>query len=471
MQQIKQDEQKAPLSRFGRELPTELWAMVFDFATYIPGELGIAEWTEADDTLELGRRTLCQLTLWTDPLQKQLNFRLGLSLVCRQWQQWMRRLLYRSVIIRTYDHFQRFFKLTSSSSPSGREIAVLVKRLDISYTYGISGDYDVSLSSTLSMLRRILRRCSNLLVLVDPSEDEHPSSGRITGALQGKLDFSKLSIQQLKLPLSDLGAFTLNTTTICSLRHLRALYLSEISVPALSNTTTATSPSIPIPPLSLPQLEILDLSELTLLSSGPSIDEYMTKSYLPRLHSVITSIGYSDPLQLKRFWEKFGPQLRTLGVLDWQGSEGEVYDSLLSIVSSFQNLEQLVVPARMTNTISSEFAKIPSIRRLEIRWEYAPRISILRPDSTILFPNLQSLYITKIPGGIEGVEGGEGFGSSMFSMYDVMRLNDLICYLDSYESSIRTHGISIGLMLADGRELESTTQLKKMYLQGEMKLD
>jgi hypothetical protein len=264
-------------------LPTELWTLILEFASHIPRELGVAEWTADDDQLELGRQTIYQLTLPSSLLEAQMKFRLGMSFVCRLWNRIMhsRGLIYRSVVLEHYDQLQDFLRLLVKSP----DIGVTIKRLDIGYP---SQSWPLREDGYDSLFEEILEHCPNVVVILDSCFEQFPSTGQIYRDLHGRVDFSKFDIQQLMLHfLDDEDLPSLSDSALCSFNHLRALYLTEMPV-------STTSPLGPAAGLSLPYLEILDIIELP--SDSPAVDDFFTASDLPSLRSIHVSVFFLDPI-------------------------------------------------------------------------------------------------------------------------------------------------------------------------------
>jgi hypothetical protein len=69
------------------------------------------------------------------------------------------------------------------------------------------------------------------------------------------------------------------------------------------------------------------------------------------------------------------------------------------------------------------------------------------------FPNLQEFHIIRIP-----YAGGRALVHK-----DNREIMDLIGFLDGYERSICSSGISISMTLSNGQVLKSSAELKELY--------
>jgi hypothetical protein len=253
------------------------------------------------------------------------------------------------------------------------------------------------------------------------------------------------------------------------------MYLRALQLPAIDQYSVNDLQAV-----SLPKLETLNIAELSF--SPPEIDEWLSKWNLPRLHSVTVSIGHpgngSQVSGLLRFWKKMGSRVRTLCVQDRLGiSKHRPQRHHLPFSNedkgqneNIPNLQQLILPIWITEAALSGMA-VSAVRELGVYWNYAPDfredsapdVFILRilSDSTIFkfFPSLQSFHFTYIP----NLPSAPGKARIPISKQDQKRLSDLLGYLDTYDDPIRDQGISVGMTTVEGRDLQSTEELREAH--------
>jgi hypothetical protein len=135
---------------------------------------------------------------------------------------------------------------------------------------------------------------------------------------------------------------------------------------------------------------------------------------------------------------------------------------------SIVNLEQIILPINLPSLaldLLHESDAAQTIRTIGVCWDYhmsaekpSPKSSFLLQsirDLTVFnsFPNLREFHITRIPyarGRVLVHRGDRG-------------IKDLIDFLDRYEHSIYSSGISIGMTLSNGQVLKSSAELKELY--------
>jgi hypothetical protein len=353
----------------------------------------------------------------------------------------MRKALYQSVILKTRDHVEGFhqFLISSAKTNNNHGNGSLVKRLDVSYL-----DVDPLLSGTtvVGQIREIMSNCPNLILLIDPSENLHPSCYRLFEVLQPNLNFSKLYIQQLKYHIQG-DTPGLGLAHLQSFQHIRALFLKNVFKCS------------EIPPLLFPNLEVLDVSKVYFLHSC-KLDCSFNKSYIPRLHTAVVSTVYST---LDGFWKRFGGQIRTL----WVEARGRAGYSVYSweFYPRFPNIKQIFLSVSTSERILSRIKDVTSQSLLILGIHWLPYTSCFLLDSIStggiikLFPNLRTVHIRDIP-------GNKRSGNLERS---INRLQVLVDYLDAHETSIRSHGLSIELTLIDSNELKTTEELRQILVQ------
>lgn len=95
--------------------------------------------------------------------------------------------------------------------------------------------------------------------------------------------------------------------------------------------------------VSLPYLEVLDIFSVY---NGLPLNEFLSDSSFPRLHSASIAVGWPTPALSISFWKRFGSQIRTLFIrnktVDTPDllTEGSDLEELLRLLP---NLEQLIL--------------------------------------------------------------------------------------------------------------------------------
>lgn len=278
-------------------VPVEVMREILLVVTHLPNELSIVDQKYPHDILSSGRldfgpkgtRHICSL----QSLRIQLTERRKLALVSKYWYSIMVEVLYRTIFVRNISDIQTLRQLVHGF----KAIASSVRRIHIA----ISPGRFTESSNSRQLLEELINLCPRLALFQD-------TSGRISLSSwsQKTKDILKHSLQYL-----DMRELVIETDS----RHILALALEVRSfqvlrVLILPPLFIVFHPGLQ--PLSLPHLEILDISEQILLTE--SFVSYIAGGELPRLHTLRFSHTPYSAETLARFWKNLGYQLRTIHI-------------------------------------------------------------------------------------------------------------------------------------------------------------
>lgn len=436
------------------QVPIEIWETILEYATLVPEELGVAEWSGDYDHLQFGRAQLSNKEFFTSSLHQDIKNRLSLSSVSRLWRHIMRAILYRTIVIKNIHSIGNFSALTEGNP----FLMGLVRRIDFSALamyYSVNGDSlggDLKPEFESLELQHFISKFPNLVIV----NVLHDIGGRISTYLprynyngsKGS-DTSSCNLQQLSIGIDryiNLG-FRLDDHYSKYLRVLR-----------LSDGIMRTPPVKDYASLQLPYLEVLDISGIRY---EQTLDKLLSNSSLPKLHSISISIGSSQPTFLKDFWKSFGHQIHTLfiksGIYNVSCLKEES-ERLIDIVPTLSNLRQLMMDSILHPNLLRRISETSSIKVFELHAPFnRPMLddALVNPfnvDIVQLFPKLEIFRTANIPCEREETD----------LRHEIMFLKELILYLDSWEMSLRSHGINIEMTQRDGRAISSSSELKQI---------
>lgn len=140
-----------------QKAPVEVWELILGYATYLPKELGIAEWTESYDPLELGRNYVPPFAASSSDVRIEIRNRYSLSLVSPSWNTTLLGTLYRSIFINDIVRLQQFHRLIATRP----NITPLIRRIDVGNIY--RHEYN----DATTLLNEIIEVCPNIVYMRD----------------------------------------------------------------------------------------------------------------------------------------------------------------------------------------------------------------------------------------------------------------------------------------------------------------
>jgi hypothetical protein len=423
-------------------LPIELWKSILEFATHRPSEIGPAEWTGDYDTLKFGRLSLPDLVTPTYELYPDLQTRVKLSKVSRLWRDMMPPILYQTIVVNDLDHIKNFAQLMSRDSSIGS----LVRRLDVRHLP--LNDKRLKKAGDPG-LQTLFDACPNLVFLNISSDQD----GNVSEWILDRNNYPKTpNLQLLHVWLMHMESQPTRVSWLNPFQNIRVLFLSKgiCFAPELKENM----------PLSLPNLEIMDMSNLDF--GVECLDDCLAESFLPRLHTVCIYLGWWEPHKIPRFWNKIASQIKTFRIGDFtrhKDARFRDFSAVLPFITNFSNAEQLIVQPCMKKTLLIQLAKNSNIRILEMNLDYGKYdLKTFQADVGKVFPKLEHFRISNIPAKINDEK-------------ELMLIKRLVGYLTTYEQSIRSRGISILATYVGGREVKSRQELEKMCHEEEAKLE
>lgn len=422
-------ESKSALSH--QRAPVEVWESILDWATHLPKELGVAEWTGDYDPLEMGRSYVPRFAASPPSVRTEIKNRYNLSLVSHSWNETMLGTLYKSIYINNLVQLRQVHQLITTRP----NITPLIRRIDVGNIN--RNEYD----DAYILLNEIFDVCPNLVYLKAARSKTGYFISHFIAYLHRESSRSDHSIQQLEyhhgpaLPLS-----------FITFSNIRALLLSGYILDHIREEA-----------LSLPRLEILAVPQFT--GRYDRANAYFSKCRFPRLHSLIVGSDWSAAGPVVK---KYGPLLQTLHVVEsariWSGFN-HANNIIIEPVHFCVRLEQLIIPAAWTNEeILSKFSLLTSIRLLELTYadgnaRSSPSNYFLQNKLTNIFPNIQSLRISGIP-----------TPTSVWND-EVAGLHCWIDYMDTYEDFMHSNGINMEILTEYEQIIRSKEEFKGYYEQ------
>lgn len=301
------------------ELPPEIWLIIFDHATYVPGTF-IPEIYEYSSTL--GQ---CFNRYHRPLIRRALVTKRSLVRVCRQWWLLAMPFLYKSIFIGR-GRCLSSLAITLASSvggkavlPGTRPLGSYTERLDIA----MRDNYRSNSDEDLDLLAEVIRHLQNLAVVsVDVTASRYISS-----------DMPDIVMDALTCAGSSLKI--IDWAAPCLLPRYRSLQ-------NLVNTTQLHILQCPfqLPGPTDPMDNCIPSSCITLAITSDHILNQMSSTQLPALRELIYPLRMPGP-PLNRFLEKHGRKLTSVH-LSWSTPIGS-RDQLNLLATHCPNLRRLTI--------------------------------------------------------------------------------------------------------------------------------